>query len=93
MRPQTAPQTAPKAQTLDVQESLKILKNRFGRKVGFRPAVVGRGVRCYPIDGKLRPESEIVTWTRGTDRRLASSVDQPAIPVSPRLTGNRNLTL
>jgi hypothetical protein len=87
------PQTAIRARALGVQESLKILKYRFGREVGFRPVVVGRGVRCYPVEGKLRPESEIVTWTRGTDRRLASSVDQPAIPVSPRLTGNRNLTL
>ena len=39
-------------------------------------AAVGRGVRCYPVDGKLRPESEILTWIRGTDRRLASSVNQ-----------------
>ena len=55
------PQTALKAQAPDVQESLKILKYRFGRKVGFRPAVVGRSVRCYPVDGKLRPESETVS--------------------------------
>jgi hypothetical protein len=48
---------------LDTQESLKILQFRFGRKVGFRPAVVRRGVRYYPIDGKLRAESEIVSWT------------------------------
>ena len=51
---------AAKSRTLDIQESLKILQFRFGRKVGFRPVVVGRGVRCYPVDGRLRAESEIV---------------------------------
>jgi len=52
--------TAIRSHALDVQESLKILKYRFGRKVGFRPVVVRRGVRCYPVDGQLRAESEIV---------------------------------
>jgi hypothetical protein len=47
--------------SLDIQESLKILQFRYGRKVGFRPVVVPTGVRCYPVDGKLRAESEIVS--------------------------------
>ena len=53
--------TAGKTPALDIQESLKILQFRFGRKVGFRPVAVGRGVRCYSVDGKLRAESEIVS--------------------------------
>lgn len=56
-------QIAVKAQALDIQESLKILQFRFGRKVGFRPVVVRRGLRYYPVDGKLRAESEVVSWT------------------------------
>jgi hypothetical protein len=56
-------QAAGKARAADIQESLKILQFRLGRKVSFRPTVVGYGVRCYPVDGKLRPESEIVSWT------------------------------
>ena len=56
-------QTAVKKRALDIQESLKILQFRFGRKVGFRPLVVRRGMRYYPVDGKLRAESEIVSWT------------------------------
>jgi hypothetical protein len=55
------PQTAIKTQAPDAQESLKILKYRFGREVGFHPVVLGRGVRRYPVEGKLRPESEIVS--------------------------------
>ena len=56
-------QTAVIARTVDIQESLKILQFRYGRKVGFRPVVVGRGVRFYPVEGKLCSESEIVSWT------------------------------
>ena len=48
---------------MDIQESLKILQFRYGRKVGFRPVVVRRGVRFYPVEGKLCSESEIVSWT------------------------------
>ena len=55
--------TAIKTPTLDIQESLKILQFRFGRKVGFRPLAVRRGVRYYPVDGKLRADFEIVNWT------------------------------
>jgi hypothetical protein len=54
---------AAKTGAVDIQESLKILQFLFGRKVGFRPTIVGRGVRCYPVDGTRRPESEIVSWT------------------------------
>src|ERR1039457_4718606 len=36
--------TAIKTPTLDIQESLKILQFRIGRKVGFRPLAVRRGV-------------------------------------------------
>jgi hypothetical protein len=57
-------QQAPKA---DIQELLKILQFRYGREVGFRPVVVRSGLRYYPIDGKLRAESEIVSWTADTD--------------------------
>ena len=52
--------TAIKTPTLDIQESLKILQFRFGRKVGFRPWAVRRGVRYYPVDGKLLAESQII---------------------------------
>ena len=48
---------------MDIQESLKILQFRFGRKVGLRPVVVRRSVRYYPVGGKLHAESEIVSWT------------------------------
>lgn len=63
MVPDTRNHTAAKSPALDIQESLKILQFRFGRTVGFRPVVVRRGVRYFPVDGKLRPESEIVRWT------------------------------
>ena len=56
-------QAAVKARAVDIQESLKILRFRYGRKVGFLPVVVGRGVRFYPVEGKLCSESEIVSWT------------------------------
>ena len=56
-------QTAVKARAVDIQESLKILQFRFGRHVGFRPVVVRRSVRYYPVEGKLYAESEIVSWT------------------------------
>jgi hypothetical protein len=55
--------TTVKVRAADIQESLKILQFRFGRKVGFRPVAVRRGVRYYPVEGKLRTESEIVSWT------------------------------
>ena len=55
-------QTAVKARAVDIQESLKILQFRYGRKVGFRPVVARRGVRFYPVEGKLCSESEIVSW-------------------------------
>ena len=48
---------------MDIQESLKILQFRLGRQVGFRPVVVRRGVRYYPVEGKLYAESAIVSWT------------------------------
>ena len=56
-------QTAFKARALEIQESLKILQFRFGRKAGFRPVVVGSGVTYYAVDGKLRAESAIVAST------------------------------
>ena len=56
-------QTAVIARTVDIQESLKILQFRYGRGVGFRPLFVRRGVRFYPVEGKLSSDSEIVSWT------------------------------
>ena len=56
-------QTAVKARAVDIQESLKILQFRYGRKVGFLPVAGRRGVRFYPVEGKLCSESEIVSWT------------------------------
>jgi hypothetical protein len=53
--------------TADIQESLKILQFRYGRKVGFRP-VVRRGVRFYSVEKRLYPESEIVSWIESGDR-------------------------
>jgi hypothetical protein len=44
----------------DIQESLKILQFRCGRKVGFRPVIARFGVAYYSVDGKLRAESDIV---------------------------------
>ncbi|MGA2119298.1 MAG: hypothetical protein ABSH56_31675 [Bryobacteraceae bacterium] len=65
-------QNAVKASAVDIQELLKILQFRYGRRVGFRPAV-RRGVRFYPVEGKLCSETEIVSWTdraeRGSERR------------------------
>ena len=55
-------QTAVKARAVDIQESLKILQFRYGRKVGFRPVAGRRGARFYPVQGKLCSESEIVSW-------------------------------
>jgi len=49
-------QTAVKARAVEIQESLKILQFRYRRKVGFRPVVVRRGVRYYPVKGKQRSE-------------------------------------
>ena len=46
----------------DIQESLKILQFRFGHKVGFRPVIARLGVPYYRVDGKLRAESEIVSF-------------------------------
>jgi hypothetical protein len=63
---------AAKTRTVDIQESLKILQFRFGRKVGFRPVVGGRGVRCYPVDGELRSEHEIVSWAEGPPTGIGS---------------------
>ena len=63
-----------KTRAADIQETLKILQFRFGLRVGFRPVVVGRGVRCYPVDGKLRTESEIVSWTE-----IVPQSNEPAI--------------
>ena len=63
--------THAKTRALDIQESLKILQFRFGRKVGFLPVVARRGVRYYPVDGALRPESEIVSWTRASQPESA----------------------
>lgn len=51
-----------KPRTTDIQESLKILRFRFGRKVGFRPVIARRGARFYPVEGKLYAETEIVSW-------------------------------
>ena len=56
-------QNAVKARAVDIQESLKILQFRHKRKVGFRPVAVRRGVRFYPVEGKLCSETEIVSWT------------------------------
>ena len=56
-------QTAVKARAVDIRESLKMLRFRYGRKVGFRPVAGRRGVRFYPVEGKLCSESEIVSWT------------------------------
>jgi hypothetical protein len=54
------PKIAVKARAVDIQESLKILQFRYGRKV--RPVAGRRGVRFYPVEGKLCSESEIVSW-------------------------------
>jgi hypothetical protein len=67
--------TATKTRTADIQESLKILQFRFGLRVGFRPVVVGRGVRCYPVDGKLRAESEIVSWSEIVPQPKEPAID------------------
>ncbi len=66
---------------LDVQESLKILRFRFRRKVAFRPTVLG-GVRFYLVDGKLRPESEVLTWAASGRKRnrMARDTFTPAQP-------------
>ena len=55
--------TLPKTQPLDIQESLKILRYRFGREVAFHPVILDRGVHYYAVDGKLLPESEILSMT------------------------------
>jgi hypothetical protein len=47
---------------LDIQEALKILRFRFRRDVGFRPALERGGVAYYSVDGKLQAESEILRW-------------------------------
>jgi hypothetical protein len=47
---------------LDIQEALKILRFRFQRDVAFRPVRERGGVAYYSVDGKLRPESEILRW-------------------------------
>ena len=47
---------------LDIQESLKILRFRFRRNVGFRPVIGHDGACFYRIDGRLRVESEILLW-------------------------------
>jgi hypothetical protein len=60
VRSGTAP--TPLRPSLDIQESLKILRFRFRRNVGFRPVTGRNGARLYRIDGKLRPESEILLW-------------------------------
>ena len=36
-------QIAVKVRAVDIQESLKVLQFRYGRKVGFRPVVARRG--------------------------------------------------
>jgi hypothetical protein len=46
----------------DIQESLKILRFRFRRKVRFRPILRRSGRRYYSVDGTLRPEPEILLW-------------------------------
>jgi hypothetical protein len=48
---------------MDTQESLKILRFRFGREVTFQP-VLRRGERFYFVDGRLRAESEILSWAQ-----------------------------
>ncbi|MBZ5584600.1 MAG: hypothetical protein LAQ30_20785 [Acidobacteriia bacterium] len=53
---------AVQTRAVDIQEALKILQFRYGRKVGFRPVAVRRGVRFYPVGGKLCSDSEIVSW-------------------------------
>lgn len=55
-------QNAVRVRAVDIQESLKILRFRYGRRVGFRPVTMRRGVRFYPVEGKLCSESEIVSW-------------------------------
>ena len=55
-------QTVVKAGAVDIQESLKILQFRYGRRVGVRPVAVSRGVRFYSVEGKPRAESEILSW-------------------------------
>jgi hypothetical protein len=52
-----------------IQESLKILRFRFRRNVGFRPVMGRGGARFYRINGKLRAESEILLWTESTRTR------------------------
>ena len=47
---------------LDIQESLKILRIRFRRNVGFRPVMGSGGAHFYRVDGRLRAESEILLW-------------------------------
>ena len=65
-------QNSAEVPTADIQESLKILKFRYRRKVGFQP-VVRRGVRFYSVERKLYPESEIVSWIESGDRRGTAS--------------------
>ncbi len=53
---------SPASPAIDIQEALKILRFRFRRDVGFRPAKESGGVAYYSVDGELRPEWEILRW-------------------------------
>jgi hypothetical protein len=56
-------QTTLIARNSDIQELLKILQFRYGRRVGFRP-VLRYGERFYPVDGRLCSEREILGWAK-----------------------------
>ena len=56
----------------DVQESLKVLQFRFGKKVSFRPVVFSPGLTRYMVDGELRAESEIVSLAAMRRLKLAA---------------------
>ena len=70
-----------------IQESLKILRFRYGRKVGFRPVIARKGVRFYPVEGKLCSESRNRELDRS--RQIVTGLPGPRPPLfnilSPRI--------
>lgn len=69
-----------------MSEFLKILRFRFRRKMTFRPSVVG-GALFRLVDGKLRPESEVLTQGGVRQQKKADvSSGAAAVYVAPRRT-------
>jgi hypothetical protein len=75
----------------DIQESLKVLRFRLRRNVGFRP-VRGRGdALFYRIDGKLLAESEILLWVGSIRKQQHWNTRQSTS--SPRTVCSRPLQM